>query len=100
MGLLLALIIICGVFSAVPFAAEAEHTAVDPGDGTYAPDQVIVMFKDGAFTTDTAPEKGGVASTGAGFGEGMRAVSSEDTALSSAGGTADAGEYSAPVRIR
>lgn len=35
MSLLLALIIICGVFSAVPFAAEAEHTAVDPGDGTY-----------------------------------------------------------------
>ena len=97
---MLALIIICGVFSAVPFAAEEEHTAVDPGDGTYAPDQVIVMFKDGAVTTDTAHDKGGVASTGAGFGEGMRAVSSEDTALSSAGGTADAGEYSAPVRIR
>ena len=85
MGLLLALIIICGAFSAVPFAAEAEHTAVDP---------------EGAVTTDTAPEKGGVASTGASFGEGMKAVSSEDAALSSAGGTADAGEYSAPVRIR
>ncbi len=100
MGLLLALIIICGVFSAVPFAAEAEHTAVDPEDGTYAPGQVIVLFKDGAINTDTAPEKGGVASTGAGFGKGMRAVSSEDAALSSAGGTADAGEYSTPVRIR
>ena len=100
MSLLLALIIICGAFSAVPFAAEAEHTAVDPEDGTYAPGQVIVMFKDGAINTDTAPEKGGVASTGAGFGESMRAVSSEDAALSSAGGTANVGEYSAPVRIR
>ena len=100
MGLLLALIIICGVFSAVPFAAKTEQTAVDPEDGTYAPGQVIVMFKDGAVTTDTAPEKGGVASTGASFGEGMKAVSSEDAALSSAGGTADAGEYSTPVRIR
>lgn len=69
MGLLLALIIICGVFSAVPFAAEAEHTAVDPEDGTYTPGQVIVMFKDGAVTTDTAPEKGGIVSTGAGFAE-------------------------------
>ena len=47
---MLALIIICGVFSAVPFAAEAEHTAVDPEDGTYAPGQVIVMFKDGEVT--------------------------------------------------
>lgn len=96
MGLLLALIIICGVFSAVPFAAEAEHTAVDPEDGTYAPGQVIVMFKDGAINTDTTPDKGEFASTGASFGEGMRAVSSEDAALY----PANAGEYSAPVRIR
>jgi len=89
LSLSLALIIICGAFSVVPFAAETGQTVAGPEDGTYAPGQVIVMFKDGAINTDTTPDKGGFASTGASFGEGMRAVSSEDAALSSAGGTAD-----------
>ena len=67
MSLLLVLIIICGAFSAVPFAAETEDTAFDPEEGTYVPNQVIVMFKDSAVKTDTTPDKGELASTGASF---------------------------------
>lgn len=49
-------------------------------EGTYAPDQVVVMFKDSAINTDPKNGKGDLAAVGADFGEMMSAVSDEDKA--------------------
>ena len=53
-------------------------------EGTYAPDQVVVLFKDSAIDTDTAPKKGDLEPVGAAFGDGMEASSSENEALGAA----------------
>ena len=56
--------------SAVPaFAAGAldnMETEVTLKEGTYAPNQVVVKFKDSAIDTDTVPKKGEVEAVGAG----------------------------------
>ena len=52
--------------------------------GTYAPHQVVVMFKDNAVDADAAPRRGGLAAVGEDFGEMMSAISSEDKAIAAA----------------
>ena len=76
LSFLLVLVVVCGMFSAAPFAAQSEDNSIDLEDGTYAPNQVIVMFKDSAVDTDTLPSKGELAAVGADFGEMMDASSS------------------------
>ena len=49
-------------------------------EGTYAPNQVIVMFKDSAIDTDTAPQEDDLAPVGADFGDMMSASFSQDEA--------------------
>ena len=55
--------------SAVPaFAAETtDSTNTTPvlTEGTYAPNQVIVMFKDSAIDTDSVPKKADIEAVGA-----------------------------------
>ena len=72
------------MFSIAPFAAQAEHNAIDSENGTYVPDQVTVMFKGSAIDADTTPAKGELAAVGADFGEMMDASSSGDEAYSAA----------------
>ena len=85
LSILLALIL--AVMTAAPaltaFAADADEP-VGLIEGSYAPDQVIVMFKDGAIDSDSVPHRGELAATGADFGEMMSASSSEDEALAAA----------------
>ena len=69
------------------FAAEtAGSTNTTPvlTEGTYAPNQVIVMFKDSAIDTNTVPKKADIEAVGASFGDGMEASSSENDALGAA----------------
>ena len=79
--------------SAVPaFAAETSdksETAVTLKEGTYAPNQVVVKFKDSAIDTDTVPKKGEVEAVGADFGELADASSSKQEALGAADEEAD-----------
>ena len=74
--------------SAVPaFAAETSdksETAVTLKEGTYAPNQVVVKFKDSAIDTDSVPKKADIEAVGAAFGETMEASSSENDALGAA----------------
>ena len=79
--------------SAVPaFAAGASdnmETEVILKEGTYAPNQVVVQFKDSAIDTSTVPKKGTIESVGAGFGDMADASSSEQEALGAADEEAD-----------
>ena len=86
---------ILGVFLTVVLAALAvtpmfSAAAAEPAgqaeliEGTYVPDQVVVMFRDGSVSADSAPPKGDLAAVGAEFGGMMSAFSSEDTALAAA----------------
>ena len=72
--------ILCAILSAALISASAipafaagvsdnTETAVSLEEGTYAPNQVVVMFKDSAIDTDTVPQKGEIESVGASFGE-------------------------------
>ena len=74
--------------SAVPaFAAETTDSMSEKPvlvEGTYAPNQVVVMFRDSAIDTGTVPKKGDLEPVGANFGEMPAAASSEKEALSSA----------------
>ena len=86
-SLCILLAVILAVTAAAPMlSAAAADTAEQLGliEGTYAPGQVIVMFKDGAVEPDTAPRKGDLAAAGADFGEMMSAFSSEEQALAAA----------------
>ena len=53
-------------------------------EGTYAPNQVVVMFKSSAIDTDTVPKKSDIESVGASFGDMSSATSSESEALGAA----------------
>ena len=74
--------------SAVPtFAAETtDSTNTTPvlTEGTYALNQVIVMFKDSAIDTDSVPKKADIEAVGAAFGETMEASPSENDARGAA----------------
>lgn len=74
--------------SAVPaFAAETTDSMSEKPvleEGTYAPNQVVVMFRDSAIDTGTVPKKGDLEPVGANFGEMPAASSSEKEALSAA----------------
>lgn len=83
-SLLLTLAMVCGMFTVLPAAAEEETPAVDLADGTYVPNQVIVLFNSGAIDTDTVPRKGDLAAVGADFGETADASSSSREAYAAA----------------
>lgn len=53
-------------------------------DGTYAPDQVVVMFKDDVIGSEAGSDEDDLAAVGADFGEMMSALSSEETAFAAA----------------
>ena len=63
---------------------DSANTAPVLTEGTYAPNQVVVMFKDSAIDTDSVPKKGDLEPVGAAFGDGMEASSSESEALGAA----------------
>ena len=83
--ILLAVILAVTVFvpTLAVSAAQVEEQ-VELIEGTYAPNQVIVMFQDSAIDTDTVSRKEDLASVGADFGEMMSAFSSEDEAAAAA----------------
>ena len=86
-GLCILLTVILAALAAAPmFSAAAAQTAtqVELIEGTYAPNQVVVLFNNSAIDTDTAPSKGDLAAVGADFGEMMSAYSAEDEALAAA----------------
>lgn len=74
--------------SAIPaFAASVSdktETAAALEEGSYAPNQVVVLFKDSAIDTDSVPKKGELEAVGAGFGDMMDDSSSENEAYSAA----------------
>ena len=74
--------------SALPaFATETTDSTgkeLVPEEGTYAPNQVVVLFKSSAIDTNTVPKKGNIESVGADFGDMSEATSSEKEALGAA----------------
>ena len=71
----------------VPISAISVDAVADPVElieGTYAPNQVVVLFKGSAIDAQTRPDKGAPEPVGAGFGDMMDASSSKNEALSAA----------------
>ena len=63
-------VLLTALIAAPALSVSAESAdAVELIEGTYAPGQVIVMFKSGAIDTDTAPRKSDLASVGADFAD-------------------------------
>ena len=67
-------------------ALEAPDKAAAPelDEGDYAPNQAVVLFKDGAVEADAKPQKGGLEAVGASFGDMMDASGSENEAVAAA----------------
>ena len=83
---ILLVIILAATTAAAALPASAAETAGEPVElieGTYAPNQVVVMFQNSAIDTDTEPDDD-LAPVGADFGDLMDASSSEDEAYSAA----------------
>lgn len=81
------LAVIISTIAALPaLSASAADYVEEPGlvEGTYVPNQVVVMFKSSAIDTSTVPKKGDLESVGASFGDMMEATSSESEALGAA----------------
>ena len=86
--------ILCAILSAALLSASAipvfaaggsdQTDAAALAEGTYAPNQVVVLFKDSAIDTSTVPKKGELESVGASFGDMADASSSEQEALGAA----------------
>ena len=70
--------------SAVPALAAENNNAPVLKEGTYAPNQVVVLFRDSAIDIGTSPKKGELEAVGASFGDMMNASYSEKEALSAA----------------
>ena len=88
-SILLSVIMTVSLFTIVPIEAGAQADLRDTPsltlkEGTYVPNQVVVLFKNGAVDTKTFPKKGDVESVGADFGDMMDASSSKSDALSAA----------------
>lgn len=91
--------ILCAILSAALLSASAipvfaaggsdQTDAAALAEGTYAPNQVVVLFKDSAIDTSTVPKKGELESVGASFGDMADASSSEQEALGAADEEAD-----------
>ncbi len=77
------LTVLCIVPALSATAAESDET-VPLIEGTYAPNQVVVLFKSAAINTSTAPRTRDLAAVGEDFGEMMDASSSQDTAYAAA----------------
>ena len=85
LSLILTLVLLVGVLPLTAAASDAgAEDAVQLIEGTYAPGQVIVLFKDSAIDVGTAPGKGDLAAVGADFGEMMEASFSLEDAYSAA----------------
>ena len=71
------------VCCAVPAATAAEHRTAEMSvnEGSCAPNEVIVLFKDDVFDKNTVQRKNDLAAVGADFGEMMSASFSEDDAF-------------------
>ena len=78
------ILLLIGMFPMSAFSAEAVGDPVELTEGAYAPNQVVVLFKNSAIDTDTVPKKGELASVGANHGEMMDASSSALEAYSAA----------------
>ena len=85
-SILLSVMMAAGVVTIMPFGANAKDAAqeVSLKDGTYAPNQAVVLFRDSAIDTATTTKKGAVEAVGASFGDMMDASSSGTEALSAA----------------
>lgn len=82
-------VIICtfllvGIFPLSAVSVDAVTDPAEPIEGTYAPNQVVVLFKNSTIDAQTVPDKGDLESVGAGFGDMMDASSSKSEALSAA----------------
>ena len=82
-------IIICTILlvGMLPLSAVSVGAVTDTGElieGTYAPNQVVVLFRDSTIDAQTVPDKGDLESVGAGFGDMMDASSSKSEALCAA----------------
>ena len=78
-------IIICTILlvGMLPLSAVSVGAVTDTGElieGTYAPNQVVVLFRDSTIDAQTVPDKGDLESVGAGFGDMMDASSSKSEA--------------------
>ena len=81
----LALIIVISCIACVlPASAAETDETIELNEGTFAPGQVVVVFRDSAIDTNTALKKGDLAAVGADFGEMMDASSSAREAYSAA----------------
>ena len=90
-SILLSVVLLFGMLAIVPFGAGAAETTPDfqLKEGTYVPNQVVVLFKDSAVNAGSMPKKASSEPVGASFGEIMDASSSKNEALSAAGDEAD-----------
>ena len=84
LSIALSVIMTAGVLTAVPFEAGAESAAPVLKEGTYVPDQAVVLFKNSAIDTDSVSYKDDLDSVGASFGDTMDACGSRYEALSAA----------------
>lgn len=78
------ILLLVGMIPLSAFPADAVADSTELIEGTYAPGQVVVLFKNSAINTNTVPKKSDLASVGADFGDMMDASSSADEALSAA----------------
>ena len=78
------IIVISGIASVLTVSAAGSDETIELTEGTFAPGQVVVLFRDSAINTDSVPDKGDLASVGADFGEMMDASSSASEAYSAA----------------
>ena len=81
--LALILVISCTA-SVLPVSAAETDEAIELTEGTYAPGQVVVLFKSSAIDTGSVPKKGELAPVGANLGEMMDASSSAREAYAAA----------------
>ena len=70
--------------SVLPVSAAETDETIELIEGTYAPGQVVVVFKSSSIDINSVPDKGDLAAVGADFGEMMDASSSADEAYSAA----------------
>ena len=85
MTVFLALILVISCTASVlPVSAAETDETIELTEGTYAPGQVVVLFKSSAIDTGSVPKKGELAPVGANLGEMMDASSSAREAYAAA----------------
>ncbi len=86
LSILLSVILAVSLFAVVPFEAGAQTAPPSEGltleEGTYVPNQVVVLFKNTAIDTKTTADKDALEPVGADFGDTMDASYSKNEALS------------------